>query len=133
MRFYNNTDTVDINNKSLGVSNDASLDNRGLKISINHNGQKDQFETACKIQRIIVDALNKANIDHVGMKVSLDQVTLLNKRIGDTVYALDTVTGLLVAASLPKRYIREHHLDDMINSKGQLTDRAILFAKEILS
>lgn len=76
MKFYNNTDTVDIDNKSLGVSNDASLDNRGLKISINHNGQKDQFETACKIQRIIVDALNKANIDHVGMKVPLDKMVL---------------------------------------------------------
>lgn len=65
--------------------------------------------------------------------ITLDQVFLLNKRIGDTVYALDTLSGNLVAASVSKRYIREHHLNDMINSKGELTDRAIRFAKEILS
>lgn len=63
MRFYNNTDTLDIDNKSLGVSNDANLDNRGLKISIKHNGQKDQFEMACKIQQIIIEALNKSLSD----------------------------------------------------------------------
>ena len=66
------------------------------------------------------------------MKVTLNQVFLLNKRIGDTVYSLDTTTGLLVAASLPKRVIKEHMLDDMIDSKGNLTGRAIKFAHEIL-
>lgn len=66
------------------------------------------------------------------MKVTLEQIFLLNKRIGDSVYALDSETNQLVAASLPKRYIREHFLDDMIDAKGNLTDRAVRFAKEIL-
>jgi len=70
MRFYNNTDAVDIDNKSLGVSNDLSLDNRGLNINIKHNGNREQFELACKIQAIIVKALNEAGIDKtkVGIK-----------------------------------------------------------------
>lgn len=62
MRFYNNTDTMDIDNKSLGVSNDLSLNDRGLKINIRHNKSKEQFEVACKIQAIIVKALNEANL-----------------------------------------------------------------------
>lgn len=65
------------------------------------------------------------------MKVTLEQVCLLNKRIGDTVYSINEY-GELDAASLPKRYIKEHMLDDMINQSGRLTARAIQFAKEIL-
>ena len=65
------------------------------------------------------------------MKVTLDQVFLLNKRIGDTVYSMNE-HGELDAASLPKRYIKEHMLDDMIDRNGRLTARAIQFAHEIL-
>ena len=65
------------------------------------------------------------------MKVTLDQIFLLNNRIGDTVYSINDL-GLLDAASLPKRYIREHMLEDMIDSQGNLTARSIQFAREIL-
>jgi hypothetical protein len=67
------------------------------------------------------------------MNVTLEQVALLNKRIGDTVYSVNSSTGKLEAAPTTRTYIREHHLDDMIDDRGRLTDRAIRFAKEILS
>lgn len=59
MKFYNNTDTVDIAAKSLGISTDQSLDDRGLKIQIRHNGNKELFEKACRMAQIITEALNK--------------------------------------------------------------------------
>ena len=66
------------------------------------------------------------------MHITLDQVFYLNKRIGSTVYAINTLNQL-EAASVPKRYIREHHIDDMIDTKGNLTPRAIRFAHELLT
>lgn len=59
MKFTHNTDTIDIDAKSLGVSNDARLDNRGLHIQIRHNKDKAQFALAVEISNVIVDALNK--------------------------------------------------------------------------
>jgi hypothetical protein len=82
------------------------------------------------IEYFLVLADNRGNKGS-HMNIELHQVFLLNKKIGDTVYAQDE-SGQLVAASLPKRYIKEHMLDDMIDSKGNLTDRAIKFASEIL-
>ena len=66
------------------------------------------------------------------MKVTLEQVSLLNRRIGDIVYSLDTQTGLLVAAPLSQSRIIEDHLDDLIDLNGNLTPRARKFAREIL-
>jgi len=58
-----NTDTIDMANKSLGVSNSLGLDDRGLKISIRHNGDKATFEVACRLQEIIVQALNELELE----------------------------------------------------------------------
>ena len=65
------------------------------------------------------------------MKVTLEQVFLLNKKIGATVYAQSEL-GDLVAASVPKSYISKHMIDDLIGTNGLLTNRAISIAKEIL-
>lgn len=58
MRFYKNTDNVDIANKCVGISNDAQLDDRGLSISIRHNGHAGVYRTAWNIQEKIVNMLN---------------------------------------------------------------------------
>jgi hypothetical protein len=59
MKFYRNTDTVDIAAKSLGISNNQSHKDRGLTIQIRHNKDKELFKEACKIQEVIVNALNE--------------------------------------------------------------------------
>jgi hypothetical protein len=60
MKFYKNTDTVDIAAKSLGISNDQGLDNRGLHIQIKHNGK--HGDIAERISTVIVNALNEADL-----------------------------------------------------------------------
>lgn len=65
------------------------------------------------------------------MKVTLEQVFMLNKKIGATVYAQSDL-GELVAASVSKSYIRKCMIDDLINTNSLLTKRAIDIAKEIL-
>lgn len=59
MKFYKNTDSVDIAAKSIGVHCGENLDNRGLCIQIRHNGNKELFEKACKMAEVIVKALNE--------------------------------------------------------------------------
>jgi hypothetical protein len=58
LRFYNNTDTVDIVAKSIGISSSGSFDDRGLKIQIRHNGDKELFRLANEMAQKIVKALN---------------------------------------------------------------------------
>jgi hypothetical protein len=58
VRYYKNTDTVDIGNKQLGISNNRMLDNRGLHITIQHNGDKELIDEACVLQTLIVEFLN---------------------------------------------------------------------------
>lgn len=61
MKFYKNTDTVDIDAKSLGVSaysRELDLKDRGLCIQIRHNGDKELFEKACRMVEVITKALN---------------------------------------------------------------------------
>lgn len=60
-QFYPTTDTRDIEMKSIGVHN-YGYDNRGLSIQIRHNGEKDLFNTANIMSRIIAKALNDAII-----------------------------------------------------------------------
>jgi len=60
LKFYGNTDTVDIDAKSLGIHCMPGFDNRGLSIMIRHNGDKKLFELANEMSKIIVEALNKA-------------------------------------------------------------------------
>lgn len=62
MQFFNNTDTVDIDNRCIGVHcfgvPDNVTNNRGLGISIRHNGDKAAFELANEMARVITEALN---------------------------------------------------------------------------
>ena len=54
MRFYLNTDTVDIDAKSIGVHNDSQLPDREFCIQIRHSGTKESVEEATKIGCLIV-------------------------------------------------------------------------------
>ena len=58
LKFMKNTDTIDIQNKAIGVHTINGLDNRGLCISINHNGKKEQFDIANEMASVITHALN---------------------------------------------------------------------------
>lgn len=58
--FYGNTDTVDIDAVSLGISCSAGLASRGLHIQIRHNREGHVFKVACSMIPIIVHALNEA-------------------------------------------------------------------------
>lgn len=62
LEFYNNTDTVDIDAKCLGISSNASINDSGLNIQIRHNGSKYLFNLANKMSKVIIDALNKEGI-----------------------------------------------------------------------
>jgi hypothetical protein len=65
------------------------------------------------------------------IQVTISDVLLLNKRVGANVYAME-IDGTLVSASCHKSYIKENFLDDLINSEGLLTKRALSIALEIL-
>lgn len=55
-KLAKNTDSVDIDDKSLGISAYGEGDlnnNRGLKIQIRHNGDKATFERANELSRLI--------------------------------------------------------------------------------
>jgi hypothetical protein len=67
MKFFQNTDTVDIAAKSVGISCNQMLDDRGLHIQIKHNGT--HFKIANKMAKIIVDALNEFKIGNVPLVV----------------------------------------------------------------
>lgn len=62
-RIQNNTDSVDIDQKCLGLSAWVEGDsvnllntNRGLHIQIRHNKNKETFDAACKLQNLLVAA-----------------------------------------------------------------------------
>jgi hypothetical protein len=59
MKFIKNTDTIDINAKSLGVHPLDGFNDRGLCIQIRHNGDPGLFRLANKISEVIVEALNE--------------------------------------------------------------------------
>lgn len=61
MKFYKNTDTVDIAAKSIGISNNAGLVDRGLSIQIRHNRHAGQFRVANELADKIVSVLNERN------------------------------------------------------------------------
>jgi hypothetical protein len=59
-RIQNNTDAVDIEQKCLGIDvwvpgDSLSLlnTNRGLHTQIKHNGNKDTFNAACELQKLL--------------------------------------------------------------------------------
>lgn len=58
-KFSKNTDTVNIDNKSVGVTS-FGYDARGLGIEIKHNRDKALFSTANEMADIIAEALNAA-------------------------------------------------------------------------
>jgi len=62
IHFSSNTDTVDIDAKSLGVHPMPGFNNRGLCIQIRHNRNKELFDIANKMAKIIQKALNDANL-----------------------------------------------------------------------
>lgn len=58
-KLSQNTDTVDIDQKCLGVSpiySGPETNNRGLHIQIRHNGDKATYEKAIEIQKLITAA-----------------------------------------------------------------------------
>lgn len=57
--FYKNTDTIDIDAKSIGVTT-FSYPNRGLSIQIRHNREKELFKTANEMASFIAASLNEA-------------------------------------------------------------------------
>jgi hypothetical protein len=59
MRFFNNTDNRNIEAKVYGVSNTKGAPDRGLEVTIRHNGDPELAETAHEIQKVVVEALNK--------------------------------------------------------------------------
>lgn len=53
MKLYVNTDTVDIQNRQIGVHVSNGLDSRELCIGVNHNGTKESVTRATKLARLI--------------------------------------------------------------------------------
>lgn len=59
MKLRPNTDSIDISQKCLGISPNyygPETDNRGLHIQIRHNGSKEAYNMALKIQKVICAA-----------------------------------------------------------------------------
>jgi len=63
IHFISNTDNVDIDAKSIGVHPSPGFKDRGLCIQIRHNRNKELFNLANKVDKIIVKALNEANLE----------------------------------------------------------------------
>lgn len=59
MRWYPNTDTVDISARSIGIHLLNGPDNRGLCIQIRHNGERDLLKKATEMANLITALLNE--------------------------------------------------------------------------
>lgn len=59
MFWYKNTDTVDIDARSIGVHNTHGHANRGLSIQIKHNGDRRLLKKADELANLIANFLNE--------------------------------------------------------------------------
>lgn len=61
VKFYINTDTIDIRNSSIGVSNDQQRPSREFHIQVRHSGTQESVEQASMLARRIANLLNAEN------------------------------------------------------------------------
>jgi len=60
MKYYVNTDTIDIHNKQIGIHPYDTI-NREFCIGINHKGTEESVKEATKLAEFIAQALNQSN------------------------------------------------------------------------
>ena len=79
LNFYSNTDTVDIDNKQIGVSSGGN--NREFCIGVNHSGTKESVKFATQLSKVCAEACNKylqLIKDYDDLKSTLEALKVIN-------------------------------------------------------